>query len=88
MFRFAPRIPVVSTQKVQIRYWSEDCARVLIDNKDFYAGYVNGVAIDKTYEDNILKLANNDGFDTVEDFFAYFNKDYTGKIIHWTDLKY
>lgn len=28
------------------------------------------------------------GFDSVKDFFRYFNKDFKGKIIHWTDLKY
>lgn len=31
----------------------------------------------------------NDGFDTVEQFWAWFNKPvWHGKIIHWTDLKY
>jgi len=33
-------------------------------------------------------IAKNDGFDSTEDFFNWFNKDFTGKIIHWTDLKY
>lgn len=34
------------------------------------------------------QLARNDGFDSIEHFFSYFNKDFTGKIIHWTDLRY
>jgi hypothetical protein len=33
-------------------------------------------------------LSVNDGFDSVDDFFEWFNEDFAGKIIHWTDLKY
>ena len=36
----------------------------------------------------IQKLAKNDGFDSVADFYDYFGSNYTGKIIHWTDFKY
>lgn len=34
------------------------------------------------------KLARNDGFNSVEDFFRWFNKDWSGKILHWTDFRY
>lgn len=30
----------------------------------------------------------NDGFETAEDFWQWFNKPVTGQIIHWTDFKY
>lgn len=33
-------------------------------------------------------LARNDGFNSVEDFFRWFNKDWSGKIIHFTDFRY
>lgn len=33
-------------------------------------------------------LAKNDGFDSVDDFWRWFDKDFQGSIIHWTDLKY
>lgn len=36
----------------------------------------------------IKQLAINDGFDSLESFYGYFNKDFSGKIIHWTDLRY
>lgn len=36
----------------------------------------------------IEQLAINDGFDSVEDFKHYFDKDFKGKIIHWTDIRY
>lgn len=38
--------------------------------------------------DLIEKIAINDGFDSVDDFFSWFKDDFTGKIIHWTNLKY
>lgn len=36
----------------------------------------------------IRTLALNDGFEGVLDFFIWFNIDFDGQIIHWTDLKY
>lgn len=88
MFRFAPVLPVVSTQKIEI-VWVElfgnNVAHVFID-KEFIAKVKFGSEMMVT--GNMLQLAQNDGFDTIEDFFSYFNKDFTGKIIHWTDLKY
>jgi len=33
-------------------------------------------------------LAMNDGFKDLDDFFEWFDKDFRGKILHWTDLKY
>lgn len=38
--------------------------------------------------EQIEKLAINDGFKNRDDFFKWFDKDYTGKIIHWTDFRY
>ena len=38
--------------------------------------------------DTQKKLARNDGFNSVEDFFRFFSKDFSGKIINWTDFKY
>lgn len=86
MFRFAPRIPVVSTQKIKITHIG-NTRNVSIDNMLFYFGCPNDeyqtIMIDK-----MLSFAQNDGFDTLKDFFAYFNEDFTGKIIHWTDKRY
>lgn len=33
-------------------------------------------------------LAAQDGFKNVEDFAKWFDKDFSGKIIHWTDYRY
>ena len=87
MFRFAPVLPVVSVQKVEIIYFPLTTIPVRkvpvlkVDDEIIYdAAGIN--------EKQMLEFANNDGFDTIENFFSYFNEDFTGKLIHWTDLKY
>jgi hypothetical protein len=75
-FQFAPVVKCVSTQKLEIK-------KHPIHN--VFSVYVDGIYLEP---DDTELLAINDGFDSVEDFFAYFNKDFTGKIIHWTNLKY
>lgn len=49
--------------------------------------YVDGRALTL---DKIEWLAINDGFDCIEDFWAWFDtySPFTGKIIHWTALRY
>lgn len=80
-YQFAPTIVCTSTQQIIIKYFYNgkteqfDLPTVLIDGKEKKGK-------------QLLELANNDGFDTVEDFFAYFKTDFTGKIIHWTNFKY
>lgn len=83
MFRFAPVLPVVSTQKILITYTKTNKAMVFIDDKCLY---MQDFSLEGNYK--MLHLAQNDGFDTIEDFFTYFDKDFTGKIIHWTNLRY
>jgi len=81
MFQFAPRLPCVSTQEVFMTY--------------AFNGIIE-ISVDDTYINDRLAFAQNDGFDTWEDFFNYFypkikaNPDlfYKGKIIHWTELRY
>ena len=79
MFRFAPVLPVVSVQEIEISY-----------DKVFGKTLYPEILIDKVklHPMKLDDLALNDGFDTIEDFFAYFDKDFTGKLIHWTNLKY
>lgn len=89
MFRFAPALPVVSVQKITVLWYRQDC-NAFLEHMYAYKNrnvrvYIDGDAIKKEV---IKQLAINDGFDTPEDFFAYFNEDFKGKIIHWTDLRY
>lgn len=87
MFRFAPVLPVVSVQKIEIiitdncglrkrQVWIDDIIKIYYEYGD------------RVIDKGLLELVQNDGFDAIEDFFAYFDKGFTGKIIHWTDLRY
>lgn len=85
-FRFAPVIECKSVQKIEIRYNS------LIGHTAHPECYRRPVDI--SIDGRILKLteidilAKNDGFECISEFLDWFNEDFTGKIIHWTDLKY
>lgn len=81
-FQFAPVIECVSVQSIEIT-----------KSELLEYGYASKIPL--VYIDDVLletadleKLAINDGFPTLKAFFAYFNEDFTGKIIHWSDLKY
>lgn len=87
MFRFAPVLPVVSTQKIQIKRHL-DYVSIFIDKVLFEIELDEFTKKIKSTDPVIKQLAQNDGFDTIEDFLTYFNKDFKGKIIHWTNLKY
>jgi hypothetical protein len=75
MYRIAPRVPVVSEQKIEFKSVDDNHYCIFIDDRILT-------------EKEIIQLSVNDGFDTVEDFLNYFDNDFTGKIIHWTDFKY
>lgn len=79
MFCFAPRIPVISIQSI-----------VISDSNNGFKVSIDGRQLDNN---EIQKLAINDGFEDIFDFQNYFNERlkncfFIGKIIHWTFLKY
>jgi uncharacterized protein YqfB (UPF0267 family) len=86
-FQFAPVVKCVSAQKIEIQTLSTPFypCRYSIDSNNHKLVMIDDKIV---FVDIIKEIAINDGFDTVEDFFGYFDKDFTGKIIHWTDLKY
>lgn len=73
-FQFAPILKCASVQEIQI-YHMKHSENI----------YVDGIWLSDC---EIKQLAINDGFPSVEAFFSFFNNDFDGKIIHWTDLKY
>lgn len=83
-FQFAPVVKCVSVQKIEIKYWNKcgDYPNIIIDKHYGYHAY------EKDGFEFMEQLALNDGFPSVEAFFQYFNADFKGKLIHWTDLKY
>ena len=72
------------TQLIEIVY-NKDKVSVQVDNK-LVGHYCKKYEV--TYYDRLKQLAKNDGFDSVDDFFRWFNRDFKGKIIHWTELRY
>ncbi|MEE1897097.1 hypothetical protein V1389_02040 [Flavobacterium rakeshii] len=87
-YQFAPVATVKSIETIKIKYNDGGGVNVFINNEFFYYQTSWGLEWDAFSKRQMLTLAKNDGFDSIADFFAYFNKDFTGKIIHWTDLKY
>ena len=87
-FQFAPVVKCVSVQKIEILWGNAIPAPYKIQIPTPASSVM--VFIDKRplHANEFEALAKNDGFNSVEDFFSWFNKDFTGKIIHWTNLKY
>lgn len=76
-FQFAPVIYCTGIQKIVIIYARGSRSRrwVVVDDS-------------LQTEQELITLARNDGFESVDDFFAYFSEDFEGKIIHWTGFRY
>jgi hypothetical protein len=55
-----------------------------------YGGILPVIRIDgrPMFAETIEQLCYNDGFENMREFYAWFNKSFTGKIIHWTNFKY
>lgn len=77
MFRFAPRIPLVSLQTIEIKTSFEFMTdyEIVIDGRSLSL-------------DEQVDLAHYDGFNTLYDFYVYFKDGFQGKLIHWTDKRY
>jgi hypothetical protein len=73
-FQFAPVLEVKSVQKIEI-FYKDEMIFLRINDRPIWGGEPE-------------RVAKNDGFDSSEHFFKWFNSDFKGKIIHWTDLKY
>jgi hypothetical protein len=77
------------TQKIEISHYhlfGVPCIQILIDGRLFYKK--DNVNKNETDRHRMKVLARNDGFDSIEDFFKWFDTDFSGKIIHWTDFRY
>lgn len=100
-YQFAPLIQCASIQYIKINWFDKGesdipCSTYIIQEEHKDGELIEweipiAVWID---DDNLLStqevesLAINDGFDSIEDFFAYFSEDFKGKIIHWTNQRY
>lgn len=82
-FQFAPVVKCVLVQEIKIDYYlgPDIDPQIFIAGKIFYS---ERIGVDFGLRD----LAVNDGFDGISSFLDYFDRNFTGKIIHWTNLKY
>lgn len=71
-------MPCTGIQKIQIKIseFAPCFNEILIDGKEIFDF--------KT----LTELAQNDGFENFEKFRNWFNIDFEGKIIHWTNKRY
>lgn len=86
--RFAPVIEVKSVQDIRIAYNKGGGVNVFIDGVFFHYQTSWGLEWDENTLNQMERLALNDGFPSVDRFFKWFDADFEGQIIHWTDLKY
>lgn len=93
-FQFAPELEATAVQDIDIIWgtsdgdWRNGTVGVLIDKREIGSvNYINGNRRCKNFQ-ALNNLALNDGFDNINMFFKYFCNDFSGKIIHWTDLRY
>lgn len=92
-YQFAPVIPCLSIQEVKITWYDSFADVEDVNPGYFYISKENKFAIVKINDWKLTHkgmaiLSTNDGFDNVDDFFSYFNKSATYKLIHWTNYKY
>lgn len=95
-FQFAPVIPCSGIEKVRINWELKNpfkprvfvfISDILFCDISFHSDKQTVKFLNYGHE-NIKTLSNNDGFDSIEEFFMWFNEDFTGKIIHWTPFRY
>jgi hypothetical protein len=82
-YRCLKKVLCTGTQKVLILYGNGGYCdafvyqdvRVIVDDRELS-------------HREVKQLAINDGFDSIDSFFRWFYKDFKGKIVHWTMLRY
>lgn len=65
-------------QKIEISYLDDP-------NYKFPTILIDGVLITRG---EFSQLVKNDGFDSTDEFLEWFDADFSGKIIHWTNKIY
>lgn len=74
-----------SVQTIEIKTIDDPGLINYVRNDKPVGVFVDGKRL-KIYEIDLL--ASKDGFENALEFFKWFDKDFKGKLIHWTDLKY
>ena len=86
-FQFAPIVDVVSIQYIKIEWLGEGFYPYITIWDDEHETKLNPTN-HFDYVSQLEDLSINDGFESFQEFLNYFDKDFEGKIIHWTNEKY
>lgn len=89
-FQFAPTMICTGIQYVHVEHNGQGRAVCVGNNPDYSDCapiYFEDDDNDTVHGQNEMEvLALNDGFESVDQFFAFFKEDFRGKIIHWANL--
>lgn len=78
--QFNKGIPELETVK------SVQTVKIITDKYTMRQIYIDGLHFN--HNRNFEALTINDGFSGLGQFWLWFDKDFEGQIIHWTDLRY
>lgn len=84
-YQFAPVVYCIRVQRISIRHLETeevDARKETVTRKEIW---IDDRLLTQQEE---MRLIANDGFDSPAEFYAYFDQDFKGKLIQWTDLKY
>jgi hypothetical protein len=82
-------LPYRSPQRMFVETECTGVQKIHIWQDSFGGRYVVVDDRDEILSDGMVeRLALNDGFENVDQFFSWFGFEFTGYIIHWHDLKY
>lgn len=96
-FQFAPIVQCACVQNIEIinaeNYGIGDpkvsySGKINISGIDWFFGLIVKVDGRTLKKKEVQNFVVNDGFESVWDFFLYFQHDFKGRLIHWTNLRY
>lgn len=78
----------VSVQDIELKYTDmRGAVEIYIDGRHFGTWH-RFMPQNSVNPEGILQLAVHDGFEGVKEFLNWFKRNFKGKIIHWTELRY
>lgn len=93
--RWKPGMLIQLAHGVRTKFYDNFATFPCISTQEVHIAYVNGNNVPDVIIDGrtvgileMTTLAANDGFESLYDFFLYFNENAGYTLIHWTPLRY
>jgi len=80
--KIAPGIGYVCHQKIKIAWTKIESEQI---KRSYCEVWIDGKRINQL---QMNRLAFNEGFSNVDEFFKKFNQNFEGYVLHWTNTKY